>query len=125
MLMDHTDLMIECVLRRTDFHLFSVDEDLTLVGIVNPGNHIHQRRFAAPVFTENGKDLSITKIKVHVLVRNDLTELFGDSLELQRKIGFHSVSCLKKGTTGQRFFAPWGIKCSLIERNQSPKLVFR
>ena len=83
MLVDHTDLMIERVFRRADQHFFPVDEDLTLVGIINPGDHIHQGRFSASVLAEDGKDLAVTKIKVHVFVRDDLrAEAFRDPFQL-------------------------------------------
>ena len=54
MLMNHADFVIESVLGRSDDCLFSVDENLSVIGKINAGNHVHKRRFTASVFAEDG-----------------------------------------------------------------------
>ena len=82
-LMDHTDLVIEGVLGGCDGDLLPVDEDLAFVGVINAGDHIHERGFAAAVFAQDGEDLPTVGGQAYVLVGNHFcTKGFGDVFQL-------------------------------------------
>ena len=74
MLMYHADAEVERILRRTDDYLFPVDKDLTLIGEIYAGEHIHQRRLAAAVLAEQGEYLSPVDVKPDLVVCNDRAE---------------------------------------------------
>ena len=50
-LVDHADTEVEGILGRCDGHRLVVDVDLSLIGEVDAGEHVHQRGLAAAVFT--------------------------------------------------------------------------
>ena len=77
--MNHADFIAESVFRRTDYYLLTVDEDMTGVGIVDAGNHIHQRRFAAAVLSENRENLAAVYGKIDILVGDHVAEGFGNA----------------------------------------------
>ena len=52
MLVDHTDAVFERILGGGDRDGFAVNVDLPLVGEIDAGEHVHQRRLAAAVFAE-------------------------------------------------------------------------
>ena len=74
MLVDHSDPVGKCVARGADVNPLSVDEDRTPVRIVNAGDHIHQRRLAAAVLSENGEDLAPFHPEGYVLVGDHAAE---------------------------------------------------
>ena len=39
--MDHTDLIIERILRGSDYRFLAVDKDLPLIGKIDTGDHVH------------------------------------------------------------------------------------
>ena len=51
-LVDHADAVLERVLGGGDRHRFAMNVNLSLVGEVDAGEHVHQRGFAAAVFAE-------------------------------------------------------------------------
>ena len=88
-LVDHADTQIEGILGRCDGHGLVVDVDLSLIGEVDAGEHIHQRGLAAAVFTQQGQDLTFVQVKVHVFVGDDLAaEPLGDVLHFDRAFLF-------------------------------------
>ena len=86
--MDHADAKIERVLGGADVHGLAVYIDLPAVGIIDAGEHIHQRGFTAAVLSQKGEDLSTPKLKVHRVVGDDLAEALGDLLHLDRSYSF-------------------------------------
>ena len=66
--MNHTDLQVKSVLRRSDNHFFTVNKDLTVIREINAGNHVHKRCFTASVLTENREDFALVHGKINVLV---------------------------------------------------------
>ena len=78
MLVDHADAVRIGVLGIADFNGLPADEDFTGVGIVDAGDHIHQRRFAAAVFAEKGEDFALAHAERNVVVRDYAAERLGD-----------------------------------------------
>ena len=78
MLVDHADVQIKRVFRGTDFNTFSVDKNLTLIGIVNTRKHVHQCRFPAAVFSEQRQDFTFSQSEIDIMIGNDLSEPLGD-----------------------------------------------
>ena len=80
-LMDHADAKVESVLGRGNSYWFFVNVDMSLIGEVDAGEHIHQRGFAAAVFTQQGQNLTLVQIKVHIFVSDNLAaETLGNVL---------------------------------------------
>ena len=76
MLVNHADLILECISWRTDHDFFAVHENLPVVGVIDAGDHVHQRGFAAAVFTENGEDLSVIYRQAHIVIGDYISECF-------------------------------------------------
>ena len=85
MLVDHADPMGKCIARRADGNPLAVHVDPSAVRIVNSGDHVHERRLAAAVLTENGEDLASLHAEAHVVVGDHLAERLGDADELDRR----------------------------------------
>ena len=77
-LMDHADAMAEGILRRTDNHLFVIDEDIAFIGIVNAGKHIHQSCLTAAVFTQQSENLSLIDVQPNLVIGQNSSKGFGD-----------------------------------------------
>ena len=54
------------------------DDDFAAVGVVNAGNHVHQRGLTAAVFTKQGKDLTLANAQGNVMVCDDAAKGLGD-----------------------------------------------
>ena len=52
MLMHHTDSQPQCILGRSDDLFLTVNKDLPLIRKINTGEHIHQCRLTAAVFSK-------------------------------------------------------------------------
>ena len=81
-LVHHTDLIPVCVPWRTNDNRLPLDEDLPFIREIYAREHIHERGFAAPVFSENGKNLTFVHREIHIFISNDISEVFGDALHL-------------------------------------------
>ena len=82
MLMDHADAVVEGVLGGADDNFLVVNEDLTIVREIYPGEHIHQGSFAAAVLTQKRQDLTAVNIQPDLVVGDDASEPFGDIAHL-------------------------------------------
>ena len=78
MLMDHSDTIAEGVLGGTDHRFLIVDEDLAFVREINTGEHVHQGRLTAAVFSQQGKNLPFVDIQPHPVIGQDGAEPLGD-----------------------------------------------
>ena len=93
--MYHADSEFICIVGRIDGNFLSVDENLSLIGIIDAGEHVHQGRLAASVFAEQCKNLTAVDIKRAVIVRDDGTKCFGDVAHGDRWYSLiHSVFAL-------------------------------
>ena len=59
-----------------DDYLFAVDENLTVIRIVDSGDHVHQRCFSGAVLAENGEYLTAVDGQTYILVGDDASEAF-------------------------------------------------
>ena len=80
MLVDHADAVAVGIARGADDDLLAVDEDLSLVGEIDAGEHIHQRGLAAAVFTQQGQNFTAAHAQGDILVGHDRAEGFGNVL---------------------------------------------
>ena len=74
----------------TDGDGLPVYEDLALVGEVDAGEHVHQRRFAAAVLSQKGEDLSFPDIQINVVVGHYWTKGLGDAAHPDCVVTFQS-----------------------------------
>ena len=79
MLVHHTDPESKRILRRADNNFLPVHFNGSLIRKVNAGKHVHQCRFPASVFSENGKNLSAVDIEPYLVIGQYLgAEALGD-----------------------------------------------
>ena len=74
MLVDHADAEVEGVLRGAYDDGLAVDAYFALVGEVDTGEHVHERRLAAAVFAEERKYLAPVYIEPDSVVCDDGAE---------------------------------------------------
>ena len=87
-LVDHADLVVECVLRAADRDRLSADQDLAVVGEVDACEHIHQRGLAAAVFAEQGQNLAVIDRQVDPVVGDNRAKTLGDVSQFNRANSF-------------------------------------
>ena len=63
-----------------------------LVGIINSRDHVHERRFPRPVLAEDGQNLALSHVHIHVFIRDDLSERFRYVFQLYCNGFVHSAS---------------------------------
>ena len=81
--MHHADAGRHGPLRVGEGDRASVDQDLAAVGLVQPVQHVHQRRLAGPVLTQQAVNLARANVQVDGVVGDERTELLGDRPQLQ------------------------------------------
>ncbi|GAA0402473.1 hypothetical protein GCM10009541_51970 [Micromonospora gifhornensis] len=83
MLVHHADAGRDGVGRPTQLQRLAVDQDLALVGLVEPIEHVHQGRLASTVLAEQGVNLSRLHRQVDVVVGDQITEPLGDAAQFE------------------------------------------
>ena len=78
MLMNHADAQGIGILRAANFSRLSIDQKLTAVRVVYTGDHVHQRRFAAAVFAQQGENFSSADGQGDIAVGNNAAECLGN-----------------------------------------------
>ncbi len=73
-LMDHADLVVERVFRAADRDGLPADQDLSAVREINSGQHVHQRRLAAPVFAEQRQNFAVVDRQADVVIGHHTAE---------------------------------------------------
>jgi hypothetical protein len=76
-LVHHPDPVVDRLARRVDPHRLALDQDLALVGVVEPVEDVHQRRLAGAVLAEERVDLAAPELEIDVVVREDAREALG------------------------------------------------
>ncbi len=82
MLVHHADAEADRPAGRADLDLLAAEQDLALVGLVEPVEDVHQGRLARAVLPEQRVDLSTAQLEVHRAVRDQGAEPLGDATEL-------------------------------------------
>ena len=90
---------------RVKLQRLAVDQDLALVGLVEPVEHVHQGRLAGAVLAEQGVDLSRLHRQVDVVVGDQITEPLGDAAQFE----------------SQRNLLECGRWCSVVPVDRSPR----
>ncbi len=62
---------------------FAVEQDLALVGLVQPVEHVHQGRLAGAVLAEQAVDLARLDDEVDVVVGHEAAEPLGDAAQFE------------------------------------------
>ena len=83
MLMNHPDAVLNSVLRMLDGRGFAIDENLTLIRMVQAIKHLHQRRFAGAIFAKQRMNLARPHIKVDAVRRQNARKTFDDAAHLK------------------------------------------
>ncbi|MPM25276.1 hypothetical protein SDC9_71766 [bioreactor metagenome] len=78
MLVDHADPQIKGILGVTYRYLFPVNENLSAVGEIDTGDHIHEGRLSASVFAQKRQNLSAVNLKAYLIIGNHIAECFCD-----------------------------------------------
>ena len=69
----------------------SPDQNLALVGEVNARQHVHERRFAASVFAQQGQNFAPPHLKTDFVVGDDLAKALGQISDLYRVFLFNGA----------------------------------
>ena len=91
-LVDHTDPVFKRILRGCDDDLLPVIVDLPGIRKINTGKHIHQRRLAAAVFSQDRQDLTAVDVQSRVFIGHDRTERLGDVSHFDDRFSFFQNS---------------------------------
>ena len=82
-LVHHPDPVLDRGPRRAEHGRLAVDQDLALVGVVEPVEDVHQRRLAGAVLAEQRVHLALAQVEVDVVVRDDAGEALRDPTKLE------------------------------------------
>ena len=96
-LVDHPDAARDGVAGVAQVHRLALDDDLALVGRVEPEQHLHERALAGAVLAEQPVDLAPAQLDADVVVGDDRREALGEVTGLQHQraasfIAAHSFS---------------------------------
>ncbi len=86
-LMHHSHAGLDRGTRRAELHRLAGDDDLALVGVVQPVEDVHQRRLAGTVLAEQRVDLALPQVEVDVVVRDGAREALRDVAHLEHGAG--------------------------------------
>ena len=86
-LVHHPDAVIDRVAGGAHAQRLAPQEDLALVGQVQPVEHVHQRALAGAVLTEQRVDLALAEVEVHVVVGDHAREPHRDPPKLEERRG--------------------------------------
>ena len=86
-LVHHADPHADRLARRADVHRLAAEEDLALVGLVEPVEDVHERGLPRAVLPEQGVHLTATQVEVDAVVRDERAEALGDALQLEGERG--------------------------------------
>ena len=83
MLVHHPDPALDRLLRRVNPDGLSVDQDLTLVGVVETVEDVHQRGLPRAVLAQQRVHLTCPEVEADVVVREDSREPLRDPAQLE------------------------------------------
>ena len=92
MLMHHADPSRDRLDRRRKGLRIAVDDDLTGIGLVNPGEDVHQGGFAGAVFAEQCMNLAAQHFEIDRLIGDDAGKILTDTASEARSGAFPEVA---------------------------------
>ena len=99
MLVDHADPRGTGGVRICCGQRLALDADYAAVGVLDPGDDLHEGRLAGPVLTQKPPDFARLDGEGHFVAREDGTETLGDALDLEH--GFHGPHPRQREGTAQ------------------------
>ena len=87
-LMDHSYLVVEGILRGFDGYRPAVYKDLSLIGEIDPGQHVHESGLSGTVFSKERHDHSAVQVKIHRIIGHIGSEPLGYPSEFHCMCGF-------------------------------------
>ena len=98
-LVDDLDTEPRGVLGSVDRHGRALEDDLTLVGGMDPGDALDERGLARAVVADEGHDLAGGNAEVHLVQRLDGPEALRDPPQLENRVAFgHRIRSLPRCT---------------------------
>ena len=88
-------------------HLLAVDTDRAGIGLVEPEDHVHQRRLARAVLAEQAVHLASAQVEVDPVVGEQAGEALGDGARLEDEV----VGPTSRGGPGFRARHGWVRPC--------------
>ena len=109
-LVHHADAGADGVGARREVLHLSLEDDLALVGPVQPVQAVHQRRLARAVLAEQGVHLARPHVEIDAVVGDEVAEALGDAPELEhrgaRAPGRHGGDVGQRGRVPARISLP-------------------
>ena len=82
-LVDHADLIGKGILGGSNHNLLAIDEDLSFIGEIDAGDHIHKGGLATAVFAQNRENLPVIGGQANILIGYHLSAKgLGDIFQL-------------------------------------------
>ena len=78
-LVDHPDTQPFGVLRGIDGHQLPLHQNISPVRLINAGEHIHQGGLSRAIFPQQGQNLPLAQVQVHILVGRHAAEDLGNA----------------------------------------------
>ena len=76
--MDHAEPGVDRVPRAVKVDRIAIDEDLPAIGRIEPHQDVHQGRFAGPILSQQGMNLSLPNGEIDPVVGNDTGKALDD-----------------------------------------------
>ena len=112
-LMNHPNPQIDGVKRRSELDRLPPDIDLTLVGLIQPEQDIHQGGLPGAIFSKDCMDLTSLHVEIDTVVGDDPWESLGDPTGLQDGL---SVLCsLQEPVVHLSLFPGFPQECSAFK----------
>ncbi len=105
-LVDHADAAGDGVAGVAQVHRLALDDDLAVVGVVEPEQHLDERALAGSVLAEQAEDLPAVQLDADVVVGDDRREPLREMPGLQNQFvhGRHSFTYGWPAAAGGRTF---------------------
>ena len=69
-----------------EMHQFAIQMDFALVGLVNAGENLHERRFAGGIVTDEAEDLAVAEIEIGATQRHHRAKRFNNAAHANERM---------------------------------------
>ena len=83
MLVDHANTEIDRISRRINRDCLAVEQDLSLIGMIQTIENLHQRALASAVFAQQGVHLARFHIEIDMVIGKHPRKTFGNAAHLE------------------------------------------